>query len=150
MNEQYVFDTDTLVKHVIYKLEEPSPLRIQKTIYFLFAFYASGLGLKSPNKPYLFSEKFEAWAFGPVLRSVYTNAQNGDVEGIEWVPETKEDMSLYMFIDEVIASVNKLGDFQLVERTHQDNAWKNAYIECEPSHAIGIMNREDIRNDYIK
>lgn len=47
-----------------------SPMKLQKLMYFLFREYA-----KSSNKK-LFSEPFEAWAYGPVLPSIYYEFQS--------------------------------------------------------------------------
>ncbi|EMF0072755.1 hypothetical protein PIF88_001636 [Enterococcus hirae] len=81
-----VFDNIlTLAKLVKSKSRrEMTPLRLQKTLYFIFAFYGATLGqLNSENEgdskfegssdypKYLFKENFEAWQYGPVLRSIY-------------------------------------------------------------------------------
>lgn len=150
MDNNYVFkSTDTIVRHIVHRQGGYSGVRTHKTIYFLFALYAGQLGIHDENPDYLFEEDFEAWKFGPVLRSLYLDSVEGDVKGIEWVPQTSAEEDFYEFVEEVLASVNKLGDFQLVDRTHEDKAWKNAYIESDSGHEIGIMNKEDIKNDYV-
>lgn len=148
MTIEYAFKTDTLVEHVIYKLGGYSGVRVHKTIYFIFAFYASTIGLHEGEADYLFKEDFEAWEFGPVLRSLYLDSIDGEVEGVEWIPKTLEEEDLYEFIDDVIESTNKLDDFQLVDRTHEDSAWIKAYNPDDKNN-IGTMNKKRIRTDYL-
>ena len=56
MSKEYYFDSvDVLINHLLYKFSELSPLKLQKSLYFLFAFYAgtySGsdeIGVKEEN-----------------------------------------------------------------------------------------------------
>lgn len=149
MNNSYVFEkTDTIVRHVIYRLGGYSTIRAHKTIYLLFAIYAGDLGIHEENPDYLFKEDFEAWLHGPVLRSLYLDSIEGEVTGVEWVPNTVGGEDFCDYIDSILYEINKLDDFQLVDRTHEDNAWLNAYIDSENPHNIGIMSKEDIRDDY--
>ena len=67
------------------RLENPTPLKIQKTLYFLWAFYSATYGnikYDSDEKsefdlqdgaypPELFEPDFEAWRYGPVINKVY-------------------------------------------------------------------------------
>lgn len=73
----YVFQNKAdLVNHLLAKLEKPSCIKIQKTLYLLFAYYGATYGqltadpsneLETVNYPtYLFEPNFEAWCYGPV------------------------------------------------------------------------------------
>lgn len=68
------------------EIENISPLRLQKTLYFLFAYYGASYGQLSKSKEYkvtqneslnlpeyLFDAQFEAWQYGPVIRDVYVS-----------------------------------------------------------------------------
>lgn len=163
MVDSVLFDSPlVLAKHLKAKDPDISPLRLQKTIYFLFAFYGRIFGkLHVDNEKeedgifegsdddsypkYLFEEDFEAWKFGPVLRTVYAENKQNRIEPEEWKPKDyKEEQVLEMF-EEAIEAINNLGDFELVERTHEDVAWKNA---LKPTGAPGRMDKEEIINDY--
>ena len=77
---QLVFeDKDFLVKFLYTLFETPSRIKIQKTLYLLFAFYGATYGsIESSNSDednefsgqeypkYLFDAQFEAWKYGPV------------------------------------------------------------------------------------
>ncbi len=87
-----------------------TPLRLQKTLYFIFAFYGATLGqLNSENEgdskfegssdypKYLFKENFEAWQYGPVLRSIYqANKYNSQCidEAPDWSPSNEKKSQL--------------------------------------------------------
>ena len=40
MTDYYFENVDDLVQHLLYKFNELSPLKLQKGLYFLFAFYS--------------------------------------------------------------------------------------------------------------
>ena len=122
-NNSVVFDNIySLAKLIKTKTKrEMTPLRLQKTLYFVYAFYGATLGLLSEdneednvfegssNYPkYLFNERFEAWQYGPVLRQT-----------------------------------DEMGDFTLVERSHEDSEWKNAFKEGQRE-----MDPEKIIEEY--
>lgn len=46
-------------------------------------------------------------------------------------------------------AIDNLGVFELVDRTHEDSAWKEAYQPIK-SMPIGKMRKEQIRKDYQK
>ena len=47
-----------------------SPMKLQKLVYILYKEYLKETGYK------LFSEKFEAWKYGPVLPNLYNEFKN--------------------------------------------------------------------------
>ena len=82
----YVFQNKTdLVNHLFAKLKTPSPIKIQKTFYLLFAFYGATYGQLKTNPPtelesinyptYLFKPNFEAWCYGPVDLDIHKPTQ---------------------------------------------------------------------------
>lgn len=160
-NKAFFDDSLILASHLKALDPDISPLRLQKTLYFLFAFYSKifgklhvendyeeeGIfeGSNAESYPkYLFNENFEAWKFGPVLRSVYSSNKNGQLEPEIWEPK-KEEKEVYEMFEEAIEAINKRGDFELVERTHEDQAWKKAYKE---NGMPGEISKEDIVKDY--
>lgn len=149
-NNQYLFSNPlTLANHVIYKLERQSAAQIQKTLYFLFAFYGASYGKSEHYPKYLFEESFEAWKFGPVLRSVYFNQLNDQLKPVKWIPASESEEAVSNFMDDIIDAVKDKNDFQLIERSLEDQAWIDAYVDSidEP---IGIMDSEQIIEPYIK
>lgn len=156
-----VFDNIlTLAKLVKSKSRrEMTPLRLQKTLYFIFAFYGATLGqLNSENEgdskfegssdypKYLFKENFEAWQYGPVLRSIYqANKYNSQCidEAPDWSPSNEKEESINELIEQVIKQTDEMGDFTLVERSHEDEEWKEAFGQGQKE-----MDKDKIIDEY--
>ncbi|WP_179124076.1 Panacea domain-containing protein [Marinococcus halophilus] len=132
------------------KGEELSPIKLQKGLYFLYAFYGAIYDVDakemesegSNNLSTLFDAEFEAWQYGPVIRDVYfRNKDNSydelsiraSVETIRQNPEAKA------FIDEMFEEINSVSDFTLVDKSHEDQAWYKAFKN----------NQDVIDNDYL-
>ena len=101
-----------------------SNLKLQKILYFTQAQFLVALGYPC------FIDVIEAWDFGPVVRSVYNqykrygsaNIYSGDMSLETEMKEIEKD-SIQLIIDKCVNfSAN-----QLVEITHNQDPWKNAY-----------------------
>lgn len=146
----YVFkDKTNLVNYLYQKLNKTSPIKVQKTLYFLFAFYGATYGSAKNNRnseenefidsnypQYLFEPKFEAWMYGPVDSEVYGNAKQDcyspeelDKSKMNKIMSEAEKENIKIFIDGIISQTTSVDDFTLVDRTHEDKAWKNVYEE---------------------
>lgn len=154
-------DTDDLVAYLYSKHEDLSLLRLQKTLYLLYAFYGATYGsITAENQAdfeqvypkELFPAKFEAWRYGPVIFDVYTKQKDCSYEGVQsnFLPETKEEKDVLTFIDELLKQIDEMSDFGLVDRTHQDESWKKVYREGE--HHIPMSNEsiiKEYRENYV-
>ena len=88
---KYFFsNTGELLSYLEAKLDNPTPLKIQKSLYFLWAFYAATYGSidyshksefsqtdKYPLR--LFPASFKAWQYGPVLNKIYTEDKDNSI-----------------------------------------------------------------------
>ena len=124
-------------------------LSLQKILYFSHLVF---LG-ENRGKP-LFDENFEAWEWGPVLRSVYTHTKNKKVE------KNKIDKSIFFDVESVEANDNKkefetlafltkylarIPPNKLVRWSHwEGGAWKKIY---QYDSKFPIPN-EDIKSEY--
>jgi uncharacterized phage-associated protein len=160
-NQEVVFDNiNVLAKFVCdNSIRKMTPLRLQKTLYFLFAFYGATYGLLnnenveekhfegSADYPkHLFKENFEAWQYGPVIREIYKNNKYHQdvIESSEiWQPANDQEDSIKELLIQVIHQTDEMGDFTLVERTHEDLEWKRAFDDGQ-----GEMNKESIIEEY--
>lgn len=157
--EYFFTDVNDLVNYIFFKHGVLSPLKLQKMLYFLFAFYAgmySGTDEKGvqeadyseENFPiYLFPGRFEAWTYGPVMPEVYAKQKYdlGSYSQEDYAFEDKTvDNEIKKFIDELSEQTIELSDFALVDRSHEDETWKKAI-------AIGNstkMAQESIADEY--
>ncbi len=132
-----------------------SPIKLQKSLYFLFAYWGGYIKKSELNSSfveedisrkydaYLYDNRIEAWAYGPVVPDVYTNHRYaeygcGNVEANEYVRE---------FIDDILDDIFVMSDFKLVDISHMDNSWKKNYRKDEQYHNNEIL-KEDIISEY--
>jgi hypothetical protein len=141
---------NTLLKRSFDENISISPMKLQKLLYFIYRDYYQETG-----KP-LFAEDFEAWQYGPVLRSVYdefktygasridsfSKTANGDV----YVINERTNSNLKDIIDSVWNKYKNLNGIELSEITHKaGGAWRKAYL----GHEITLSD-EDIKNDHVQ
>ena len=137
MTNQFFFQNiENLVEHILFQFPEIRPLKLQKGLYFLFAFYMNTYSIEPKNgiietetnfPKYLFQADFEAWTYGPVIRDVYLKFKNK-----EYTPRQysffKEDKEIQIFIEDVMEMILNKSDFALVDRVHEEN--KNSKRFC--------------------
>jgi len=168
MTEEYVFNNkEDIVSYVYHSLSNPTPIKLQKTLYFLWAFYSATYGniVYDKNSEFdsdarypknLFKPEFEAWRYGPVDNQVYSWDKGNVIETFRNNFQNKfdknnrsdnsQDMEIKLFMDDLIKQIDLVNDFGLVDRSHEDKAYKAAYKEG----AYHVpMNPEAIKEDYL-
>ena len=136
--------------------KEISPLKLQKSLYFCFAYWGAFAynGNRQNNElnlhfdEYLFNDVIEAWVYGPVVPEVYHNRNKIKkctdpdklFKGHEYVRE---------YIDGVLNDVLNASDFSLVRASHEDSCWKRHFKSKNIFHNIEIPKPEIIR-EYVK
>lgn len=163
----YVFDRkDDLVSYLYSKLDNPTNMKIQKAMYLLWAFYAGTYGSLekaadnlSVYPEYLFESDFEAWRYGPVDNDLYGRIKNGESFNIEGHPQdflnkhistdiTKDEQkvkNIVAFLTNLVDQIDKMDDFALVARTHEDSSWTSSYVE---GNLHIKMDAETIKKEY--
>lgn len=156
--EYYFENVRDLIHYLFSNYGELSPLKLQKGLYFLFAYYGALYGNNREeeksaeighNYPkFLFNADFEAWNYGPVIREVYFENKEGKYR--TFTPGScdedaifHEDQEVKSFIDEISNQVVATSDFSLVDRSHEDEVWKRAHKEGQR-----LMPKEEIVNEY--
>lgn len=162
MKDKCIVDAVDLAKYIKYKYymlpnkvtDEISPLKLQKSLYFCFAYWG-GFVRKGKNKQnelnikyseYLFNNRIEAWVYGPVIPDVYhekeITMEDGKkiFDGKEYVKD---------FIDGILDDVLNTSDFKLVSVSHEDKCWKNNFRKSEIFHNNEIP-KEEIIKEYAK
>jgi uncharacterized phage-associated protein len=109
-----------------------SPMKLQKLLYFVASDYA-----KATGKP-LFSEQFQAWDYGPVVRSVYDEfrsfggspirAYAKDAAGKSKMVNESKNESLETSIDRIWEHAKNKSAVSLSRITHlPGSAWYNTF-----------------------
>lgn len=117
--------------YILEKLGSMSTMKLQKLVYYSAAYSAAWL-----DRP-LFSDRIEAWAYGPVVRSVYQLHRRRYSVDAERFRESAERFDLepssanlrkadIMVVDSVLNAFGELSGLELSDKTHQEAPWKDA------------------------
>lgn len=144
-----MYTADNVAKYLIYlgsqafvgdeqEREGITNLKLQKVLYFAQAYYLAKLG-----RP-LFSDKIEAWEYGPVVPNVYRKYKMHKSNPIIF----EEDKSSLTEEDkQVIQKIwNTFGGYsasRLVGITHAHTPWKDAYQTSSK-----IISRKALKKYY--
>ena len=137
-----------------------SPIKLQKSLYFLFAYWGQFIRDNKENQDsvevdysyyseFLFEDRIEAWTYGPVVPEVFIAEKNGflDTYNIENFLEGEEDRVKKEFIDNLLRQLFAADDFGLVRLSHEDECWKRHYFESDEKHNREIP-KEEIIDEY--
>ena len=144
---------------------EITPIKLQKALYFLYAYYIKYTHLISEDEkndledygyipPELFKPNFEAWDYGPVDPDVYRKFKANGAEEFMTGSKLSEVLNVRNdFIEEFIYNFTQQifnsGDFGLVELSHRDEAWKNHH-SLERFSANRKIPSEEIIEEYSR
>ena len=157
-----IFDSLELAKylnylHITKYKEDISPLKLQKTMFFLFGEWGAFVNASSDNNDgknlkeysnYLFNDEFEAWIYGPAIVNVYKNFNNEQIKENDIFTNTKLQY-VGKFIQDLAEELFEVSDFRLVELTHQMECWKKNYNESDEFHNKTI-NKDDIIEEFSR
>ncbi|WP_054689729.1 type II toxin-antitoxin system antitoxin SocA domain-containing protein [Fructilactobacillus florum] len=115
-------------------------------MYFVWAFYAATYGNVDTNESeikdsdvsypeHLFEPNFEAWKYGPVDPDVWENNNGGNIEPVNLdnvdslinISNKSVINDILSFVDDMINQVKDVNDFGLVNRSHEDSAWRDVW-----------------------
>jgi putative zinc finger/helix-turn-helix YgiT family protein len=128
-----------IAKHIIAKMEDITPLALQKILY-----YIQGFSLSLLNKE-MFSDRCEAWVHGPVYREIYDRFSYYSFNSIDSSEfASYQDIDLdddeKKLIDTVISNFGCYSGKTLEKMTHNSLPWITAR---------GQLDREEISSKEI-
>lgn len=141
-----------VISYVFERLEEVTPLMLQKLLYFI-----QGVSYALNGKP-MFSENCQAWVHGPVYPEVYEMFRDFKYNPIEDArfaifdgnkDELTEDER--RVVDLVVNTFGEYGGKVLERITHSEKPWKNArkgYGENIPSNEL--LSMESIKSYFVE
>jgi len=118
-----IFD---VAKYILSEIGEVSTMKLQKLCY-----YSLVEGLVSPQHTAIFSNKFEAWANGPVCRDLW-NVHKGlfyvDKKIIPTSLLSKREIPVThkKYINAALEKYGKMTGTELSELTHSEKPWQDA------------------------
>lgn len=98
-------------------------LRLQKLLYFIQAQVLVALTIPC------FLDIIEAWSFGPVVPNIYHKYKifGSSAIPVEEIDPTQIEQRVRNEIDKMLETCSQVSTSQLVEVTHNQDPWKNAY-----------------------
>lgn len=123
-----MYDVQLIARYVIHRCAQTqrpiSNLKLQKILYFVQAEFLVGTGQAC------FDDDIEAWTYGPVVPAVYfeykifgsTNIPDQGNDGFESISSQDKGR-----LDVIIDEAAKYSSSSLIEITHRQSPWKNAY-----------------------
>lgn len=139
---------DSVVKYIIYKSVEITPLAIQKLLYFSQSFFKAFTG------KFLFDDDCEAWVHGPVYKNIYFkykdhgyNPIEEDIDKFTHFDLTETEKTV---IDTVLLNFGCYSGKILEYMTHAERPWRetrNGLEDHEPSDRI---IEKDLIETYYK
>lgn len=140
-----MYDVQLIARYVINRCaqnERPiSNLKLQKILYFVQAEFLVGMGKAC------FDDEIEAWTYGPVVPAVYfeykifgsTNIPDQGDNDFESISRQDKDR-----LDAIIDVAAKYSASSLVEITHRQSPWKNAYRRKDK-----VIKKSEIKEYFI-
>lgn len=161
-----ILDAKTLACYIIkyyqekFTQEEISPLKLQKSLYFCFAYWGGFIRKNNSYSDetkeitlnyseYLFDNKIEAWVYGPVIPDVYQEYHSNNLNKYENNNLFNDIRYVQEYINNILDDILPLNDFKLVEISHEDQCWKRHFKGKNMFHNIEIPKEEIIR-EYVK
>ncbi|CAB0981427.1 hypothetical protein FRC0507_00121 [Corynebacterium diphtheriae] len=132
MTASPVVVSNNILKRAFNEKIDISPMKLQKILYFLASEYKKKTGKT------LFPEQFQAWQYGPVLYSVYSEFKNRgakpiksygkDSAGKSYILSESSNPVFRSCLDAVWNATKDLSAAQLSRITHmQGSAWSGVY-----------------------
>lgn len=112
-------------------------LKLQKLLYYVQGFHLAFFG-----EP-LFDDRIEAWTYGPVVPAIYHKYKMQGRSGIEVNPE--EDVENHLspeqndMLQQVLAEYGKFSAVRLMEMTHTEKPWMDAYGKANLEISVETM-----------
>lgn len=104
-------------------------LQLQKVMYFtLKKMINSEVKEESElaQNNYLTGEHFLVWRYGPVIKDIY---EKYSIYGADPITEQDEQINRFAFLNKYITSLIDENVFSLVEKTHEENFWKENSVK---------------------
>ncbi len=122
-----MISANDVAAYILQKQERMTTMKLQKLVYYSQAWALVW------DEAYLFEEKIEAWANGPVVRALY-NKHKGQFEVSTWSSgdALKLSRTQKATINAVIKFYGNKSSQWLSDLTHEEDPWKNARKGLQP------------------
>jgi len=111
---------DSVIKYLLNRCEDITPLALQKALYYIQGFYFAF------NQTFIFSEDCQAWTHGPVYRDIYFRYRDYRFDPIE--KQSKFDTNIFSseeiaIFDSIVNNICCYSGKILESFTHNESPW---------------------------
>lgn len=144
-NEEKIY---VVARYLLRKAVDITPLALQKLLYFSQAFYEAIFGTE------LFSNRCQAWAYGPVYPEIYNayKAYSGDPIGRPQDMEQAEQLTTkeVSLLDAVVNTFGSCSGLVLSKITHSERPWIEARGNLHPEDKSTTVIDPDVIRSYFR
>lgn len=171
MEKKGILNTIDVAKYICYKYyfnyskekKEISPIKLQKSLYFLFAYWGGFIKKNNDNidyveeklnlSEYLFDDTFQAWVYGPVIPNIFRMYRDKTIDyktlDVGSIFDNV-DIIVKESIDSLLEELFAVSDFKLVSVSHEDNCWKNHFDIFSDEHNEIIPSSEIVQEYALR
>lgn len=135
MTKYYFDNTNKLIKYIKERLEAPTQIKVDLSIYLLWAYYYALARSNNFTPEELCPVAFKASQTGP--KPVFLNAGQNE--------KHKINRDINKVLNQMLKQINLLDDYNLIALCKYDSAYHNAL-----SREDGMLDKNEIFEDYLK
>lgn len=130
-----------VVSFINANLDNPTPMKISKSFYLIWAYYSATYGKMDEYPDLLCDASFLALKYGPTDEDVLKNIKsidtltNVDESDMSYTTDASHSKNVSLFMKNLLSQIDKIDEFAIMTRTHEDSSWFDVYVENE-QHTI--------------
>lgn len=141
-----------VVSFIKSNLDNPTPMKISKSFYLIWAYYSATYGKLDEYPDLLCDASFLALKYGPTDEDVLKNIKSIDklltVDELDmsYTTDVSHSKNVSLFMKNLLSQIDKIDEFAIMARTHEDSSWSDVYTENEQR----IIDNSAIIEEYSR
>jgi len=139
-----------VISFISANLGNPTPMKISKSFYLIWAYYSATYGQLDEYPDLLCDASFLALKYGPTDKDVLKNIKstdsltNIDEADMSYTTDASQSKNVSLFMKNLLSQIDKIDEFAIMIRTHEDKSWSDTYLENEQH----VMDNSAIVEEY--
>lgn len=141
-----------VVSFIKSNLDNPTSMKISKSFYLIWAYYSATYGKLDEYPDLLCDASFLALKYGPtdedVLKSIKSidKLLTVDESDMSYTTDVNHSKNVSLFMKNLLSQIDKIDEFAIMARTHEDSSWSDVYTENEQH----IIDNSAIVEEYSR
>lgn len=126
-----------VVSFIKSNLDNPTSMKISKSFYLIWAYYSATYGKLDEYPDLLCDASFLALKYGPTDEDVLKNIKSidklltVDESDMSYTTDVSHSKNVSLFMKNLLSQIDKIDEFAIMVRTHEDSSWSDVYTENE-------------------